>query len=117
MALPSAKPYTCRIRRGKPDEILLPMHDLSIGGIGIHAQQELDYSPLEKLENCWLDLGDSGMLQVTLEVRYLRPLESRSGKPLWHLGCRFVDLPPAAETQIQRFMARIEAERRALSGS
>ena len=116
LALPSAKPYTCRIRRGKPDEILLPMHDLSIGGIGIHAQQELDYSPLEKLENCWLDLGDSGMLQVTLEVRYLRPLESRSGKPLWHLGCRFVDLPPAAETQIQRFMARIEAERRALSG-
>ena len=117
LALPSAKPYTCGIRRGKPDEILLPMHDLSIGGIGIHAQQELDYSPLEKLENCWLDLGDSGMLQVTLEVRYLRPLESRSGKPLWHLGCRFVDLPPAAETQIQRFMARIEAERRALSGS
>ena len=55
------------------------------------------------------------MLQVTLEVRYLRPIESRTGKPLWHLGCRFVNLSPLNETLIQRFMARLEAEHKALA--
>ena len=115
LQLPSAKPYTCRIRRGTPEETLLPLHDISVGGIGIHATQPLEYAPLEKLESCWIDLADNGMLNVTLEVRYVHPIESRTGKSFWHLGCRFVDLSPASETQIQRFMARIEAERRALS--
>lgn len=115
LQLPSAKPYTCRIRRGTPGETLLPLHDISVGGIGIHASQPLHYEALEKLENCWIDLAESGMLRVTLEVRYVHALENRTGKPFWHLGCRFVDLTPAGETQIQRFMARIEAERRALA--
>ena len=116
LQLPSTKPYICRIRRGSAEEIALPLHDISVGGIGIFVPQALDYEPLEKLENCWIDLHDNGMLAVTLEVRYVTPMESRTGKPLWHLGCRFVDLSAANETQIQRFMARIEAERRALSG-
>ena len=116
LQLPSAKPYVCRIRRGSPEEIALPLHDISVGGIGIFTPQALNYEPLEKLENCWIDLHDNGMLAMTLEVRYVTPMESRTGKPLWHLGCRFVDLSAANETQIQRFMARIEAERRALSG-
>lgn len=115
LPLPTSKPYTCRIRRGSPEEILLPMHDISVGGVGFHLSQQLNYETLEKLENCWLDLGDNGMLPITLEVRYMNALESRTGKSLWHLGCRFVDLSAAAETQIQRFMARIEAERRTLS--
>ena len=116
LQLPSAKPYVCRIRRGSPEEIALSLHDISVGGIGIFTPQALNYEPLEKLENCWIDLHDNGMLAMTLEVRYVTPMESRTGKPLWHLGCRFVDLSAASETQIQRFMARIEAERRALSG-
>ena len=115
LQLPSTKPYICRIRRGSPQEKALPLHDISIGGIGIHAPQPLDYEPLEKLENCWIDLHDSGVLAVTLEVRYITPIESRTGKPFWHLGCRFVNLSPLNETLIQRFMARLEAERKALA--
>jgi len=115
LQLPSTKPYICRIRRGSPQENALPLHDISVGGIGIHAQQPLDYEPLEKLENCWIDLHDSGVLAVTLEVRYADPIESRTGKPFWHLGCRFVNLSPLNETLIQRFMARLEAERKALA--
>jgi c-di-GMP-binding flagellar brake protein YcgR len=115
LQLPSTKPYICRIRRGTPQEKALPLHDISVGGVGIHAPQPLDYEPLEKLENCWIDLHDSGVLAVTLEVRYVDPLQSRTGKPFWHLGCRFVNLSPLNETLIQRFMARLEAERKALA--
>jgi hypothetical protein len=31
------------------------------------------------------------------------------------MGCRFINLTPLNETLIQRFMARTEAERKALS--
>lgn len=115
LQLPSAKPFICRIRRGTPQEKTLSLHDISVGGIGIHSPQPLDYGPLEKLENCWIDLHDSGVLAVVLEVRYIDPIESRTGKAFWHLGCRFVNISPLNETLIQRFMARLEAERKALA--
>ena len=117
LQLPSTKPYICRVRRGTPEEKALPLYDISIGGIGVQVNEHLDYEPLEKLENCWLDLRDSGMICVTLEVRYLMEKEGRSGKTFWHMGCMFLKLSALDETHIQRFMARAEAERRALSAN
>lgn len=55
------------------------------------------------------------MIHCALEVRYINAMASRTGKSLWHLGCKFITLSPSDETLIQRFMARIEAERRALT--
>lgn len=115
LQLPTTKPFNCRIRRGTPQEENHPLYDISVGGIGIHSAKPIDFTQLEILENCWIDLHDKAMLNVTLEVRYVNALESRTGKPLWHLGCKFINLSPLNETLIQRFMARIEAERRALS--
>ena len=114
LQLPSAKPYTCRVQRGSAEEKLLPINDISVGGLGIQVADALAYEPMEILDNCWIDLRESGMITVQLEVRYIMEKESRIGKTLWHMGCRFVNLSPANETLIQRFMARIEVERRAL---
>ena len=115
LQLPSTKPYICRVCRGAPEEKALPIYDISVGGIGVQVNEQLAYEPQQILENCWIDLHDAGMIDVTIEVRYLMEKESRSGKTLWHMGCMFLNLTPAKETLIQRFMARIEAERRALS--
>lgn len=112
--LPSSNPYICRIRRGSAQEKALPLHDISIGGVGILSTEKLEFEQLEILDNCWIDLRDSGALALTLEVRYVTPLESRTGKPLWHMGCQFIKLSALNETLIQRFMGRIETERRAL---
>lgn len=114
LQLSSAKPYTCRVRRGSTQEKLLPINDISVSGLGIQVADALAYEPMEILENCWIDLRESGMITVQLEVRHIMARESRTGKTLWHMGCRFMNLAPANETQIQRFMARIEVERRAL---
>lgn len=115
LQLPSIKPFTCRVKRGSPDEKNLPLHDISIGGIGIRSLQPLDFEQLEVLESCWIDLHEAGMLNLNLEVRYVNELENRNGKTLWQMGCKFLNLTPANETLIQRFMAKLEAERRALS--
>lgn len=113
--LPTTKPYICRVRRGSAHEKTLPLRDISVGGIGIQVAEQLAYEPMERLENSWIDLRDSGIFSVTLEVRYIRSTESRSGKPLWHMGCQYLNLSAHDETLVQRFMARVEAERRALS--
>jgi c-di-GMP-binding flagellar brake protein YcgR len=115
LQLPTVKPFVCRIRRGTPGEKTLPIHDISVGGIGIVSPHPLDYEQMELLENSWVDLAETGVLAVTLEVRYISEIANRTGRPHWHLGCKFVALSPLNETIIQRFMAKIEAERRALS--
>ena len=115
LPLPTVKPFLCRVCRGTANEKALPVYDISVSGIGIQTSEPPGFEAMDRLADCWIDLHDSGMLHVTLEVRYVMASESRSGKPLHHMGCRFVDLPPPDEMLIQRFMARVETERRALS--
>jgi len=117
LQLPSTRPYLCRTCRGTSREMALPLYDISVGGIGIQVADPLPFETLDRLDNCWIDLHESGMLNVTLEVRYIMATESRTGKTHFHMGCKFINLPPLDETIIQRFMARIETERRALSAA
>lgn len=114
LQLPSSKPYICRVQRGTPEEIALPLYDISVGGLGIQIAEKPEFEPMAQLNNCWIDLREAGIFSVTLEVRYVMATEIRMNKPLWHMGCRFLNLPPLNETLIQRFMARVEAERKAL---
>ena len=115
LTLPSTKPYLCRTRRGTPDEHEFPIYDISVGGIGIQIAQAPALEALQILDNCWIDLRESGLIGVALEIRYVTKFESRQSRPFWHIGCKFIDLSPNNETLIQRFMARIEVERRALA--
>ena len=114
LELPTSKPYICRIHRGTPEEKSLPIYDISVGGIGIQVTEDPLLESMERLDNSWIDLRESGMLPVNLEVRYVMATESRTNKLIWHIGCRFIDLSPMNETLIQRFMARIETERRSM---
>ena len=115
LQLPTTKPYICRICRGSDSEQALPIYDISVGGIGIVLSEVPKVEALQRLENCWIDLRDSGIIPVTLEIRYIAAKETRQNKPSWHIGCKFLNLSPASETTIQRFMAKIEVERRALA--
>jgi len=115
LQLPSSKPYICRIHRGTPEEIALPLYDISVGGIGIQVAENPEFETMAQLKDSWIDLREAGIFSATLEVRYIMATESRASKLLWHMGCRFLDLAPLNETLIQRFMARIEAERKSLS--
>ncbi len=115
LRLPTSKPYFCRIHRGSPEEIALPVYDISVIGLGIQVAEKPALEPLEKLDNCRIDLRESGMLTVNLEICYVMATESRTNKSIWHIGCKFIKLSPLNEMLIQRFMARIETERRALS--
>jgi c-di-GMP-binding flagellar brake protein YcgR len=112
LQVPGAAPYRCRIRKSE-ETITLPLYDISVGGVGFMVPTRPKLLETERLQNCRIDLREGGLLSVTLEVRYVREVQSRLEKSLWHVGCEFIKLSPLNETLIQRFMARIEAERRA----
>lgn len=115
LRLPTSKPYLCRFRLGSPEEMALPIYDISVGGIGIMVTEKPRFETMEQIERCSLDLRESGLLRVALEIRYIVTIEGRLNRPVWHMGCKFLKLAPASETAIQRFMARIEIERRTMS--
>lgn len=115
LQLPSSRPYICRIRHGTREEMALPLYDISVGGLGIQVAVNPEFEPMAQFKDCRIDLREAGIFSVTLEVRYIMVTESRANKPLWHIGCRFLNLSLLNETLIQRFMARIEAVRKTLS--
>ena len=115
LQLPSTKPYFCRIWRDTPEELVLPLYDISVGGVGIQLSEQPKFETMQRIENCWLDLRESGTLSVTLEVRYISNKESLLNKPIWHIGCQFVNMSLASEPLTRRVMARTGGERRARS--
>lgn len=89
--------------------------DISGGGVGLivtpnEAQWLQDG---ETLHDCKMMLPDEGLLTVTLNLRNKFDVTSRSGLRHVRVGCEFVDLPPVRLNAIQRYITRIERERKA----
>ena len=58
-------------------------------------------------------LPNEGLLVATLSVRTLFSVTTRNGSRLVRLGCEFVDLPALRLTMLQRYITRVERERKA----
>ncbi len=97
----------------------LPLVDISGGGVGLIVTP--DQAKLLKkgdmLDNCKIVLPGEGLLVATLCVRNMFDVTTRSGSRYVRVGCEFVDLPAARGTVLQRYITRVERERKArLSG-
>lgn len=102
---------------GTPVDI--PLLDISGGGVGLMVALDLAIQ-LKKgqvLDNCKIMLPNEGLLVATLCVRNMFDVATRSGSRYVRVGCEFVDLPAARLTVVQRYITRVERERKArLSG-
>ncbi|MNW14666.1 Flagellar brake protein YcgR [compost metagenome] len=54
------------------------------------------------------------MLQVQLEIRHLIPVQHKNGQESIRAGCCFANMNTPRETMVQRYVANLERERRAL---
>jgi c-di-GMP-binding flagellar brake protein YcgR len=88
--------------------------DISIGGVGVLAYSEGSELVEDRVyHGCRLILPDVGSYMVSLHVRVVYEPAVRNGIITRRLGCQFIDLTPSIETDIQRYIIRIERERRA----
>jgi len=67
----------------------------------------------DMLNDCRMMLPDEGLLLVTLSVRNQFDVSTRSGSRYVRLGCEFVNLSAQRLTVVQRYITRVERERKA----
>lgn len=87
--------------------------DISIGGVGILAYQEGgELTAGRTYHGCRITLPGSGEFALSLAVCTTFEITLKNGRHTHRAGCKFIDLPPSVETEIQRYIIRVDRERR-----
>lgn len=88
--------------------------DISASGIALLLPGDTAPLPLQKaFPGCELRLPGTAPIVLTLVVRNQRPHPQANGIALRRVGLRFEDLPRGADALIQRYIFRIERQRKA----
>lgn len=117
MATPIARPLKCVISfpaaGGEHRAIDAHIGDISGGGLGV-ISIPLDI-PLETgLQlDCRIDLPEVGTVTGKIVIRSVFEAVTRSGAKSQRAGCEFVKLPGPMLTLIQRYIIKVERERKA----
>lgn len=111
---PRIKPIVCRIPLSDGSMCEAKLLDISLGGVcltGIPDAMRLDIGT--EFAGVKFTLPDEGIIETTLQVRNTVDIPLRSGGSSRRAGCKFIGLPRPAEIMIQRYVTKLERERRA----
>jgi c-di-GMP-binding flagellar brake protein YcgR len=115
---PIIHPLKCLMPIPLPDGSL-HMHegsvfDISGGGMGLSAPPEtIPFADGMELPNCRIELPEVGVVTGTVKIRSVFDVTLRSGAHTRRAGCEFVKLPGPMMTLIQRYIIKVERERKA----
>ncbi|MBI1394588.1 MAG: hypothetical protein GC151_01315 [Betaproteobacteria bacterium] len=111
---PVIRPVKCVIPRDDGRLFEVNLFDIGLGGVGLLGfPDDFSLEAGRTLEECTITLPEAGVLSVTLQVRNICDIALPDGRTNRRAGCRFVGLHPASEKMIQRYIMRLERERRA----
>ena len=119
VSTPIANPLVCGVpfigEDGKATLHQATLLDISAGGMGLMIDMEHAhlFSRGTIFNGCELNLPDDGKIKLDLEVRNAFQVTTRSGTQYTRVGCEFVNLPGLHLTMIQRYITRLERERKA----
>ncbi len=115
---PKLNPLRCKLARrlenGRIDTFDLPLFDMSGGGLCLLGEGQLAdrFSQGELLSDCRLEIPGENVFKVNLCVREVMRQEHARGTQV-RLGCEFVDLSGATLSHLERYITRLERERKA----
>lgn len=117
LQLPLTRRPLCTLAQASGKPLQLPVVDISIGGIAMELQAAglPSFELGQRLPRSRIEMKRGGTLEVDLEVRDLSTVQ-RGDKTFRRIGCRFIDLPHAAEHLLQRFITDVQREERARLG-
>ncbi len=114
---PLASPLRCRfVLHGESVESTVV--DISLGGVGLlepEAGYEPNLEPGRVIEECTIDLPGEGLIETPVEIHNAFEHTSHSGHLQRRVGCRFLELTPAMNARIQRYIHKVELERRRIA--
>lgn len=114
--MPVAKPLM--VKCFTEDGLILgdwPAHNLGVMGLGIATSKVPNLEPNETVPRLKLVLGKQSVIECAAIVRHVTPLGERQARSNYRVGVSFADLSPATGVLIQRYITRIEHERRNLA--
>lgn len=115
LSAPSSTPLRCLIPVSpiNGEQIDARVLDISGGGIAVVIPpQGLNFTPEQEYPNCRLELPEFGPITATLRIRNVFRLVQRNGVETIRAGCQFVDLSPATANLIQRYILKVERDRK-----
>lgn len=114
LAIPHAPSLRCKIT-DKRESLDLPLFDISGGGVSLigKVNQAEKFRLGELFQDCRLEIPGETVLSVNLRVREIVKMELANGDQQLRLGCEFVSLPGTRLTLIERYITRLERERKA----
>lgn len=118
LTAPVAHPLKCvipaKMADGSVTTVGATVIDISGGGLAVMTPPEgVEFETDHLFEDCRIELPDVGAVSATLRVRSVFEITLRSGARVKRAGCQFVDLSGHMLTLIQRYILRVERERKA----
>ncbi|MDB5799886.1 MAG: flagellar brake protein [Rhodocyclales bacterium] len=114
LTAPIAHSLVCRIPSPNMSRVEARVIDISGGGVAVIVPpRDMALSADEKYMDCRLELPEFGPVTTTLRVRNIFRITSRSGTDMLRAGCQFEDLPVPMANAIQRYILRVERDRKA----
>jgi c-di-GMP-binding flagellar brake protein YcgR len=118
LTAPIARPLKCQIPMtavdGKQLKVEVSIIDISGGGLAIMVPPVgIEFQPDMEFPNCRIELPEVGFIVATLQVRNLFDVTLRSGGHVSRAGCQFINLPGPMLTLVQRYIVKVERERKA----
>jgi c-di-GMP-binding flagellar brake protein YcgR len=118
LATPIARPLKCRMPLPLQDGGVFvyeaTVFDISGGGIGIAPPPApIPFAPGQEIRDCRIELPEVGVVACAVRVCNLHEAVLRSGLRAQRAGCAFVRLPGPMATLLQRYIIKVERERKA----
>jgi flagellar brake protein len=115
---PVLNPLKCELPVSDGQRVELAIADISLGGVclvGECAGTVLELGTT--LEDCRILLPDAGALTARMCVRNSYLVTLKNGASSRRTGCEFIKLGAQQEAMLQRYIIRLERERRSRSAS
>lgn len=113
LTTPISNPLKCTIPLNAARSVELALTDIGSGGIGLVLGTPPGFQMRagETYSGCRISLPEVGTVEVTLKIQSVFRITLKSGIKSLRAGCQFVDLRPAMQSQIQRYIIKLERER------
>jgi c-di-GMP-binding flagellar brake protein YcgR len=112
---PISNPLKCVVLMEDKRKVEMTVADISIGGVGVVLPPaDAVVEPGMVFNGCNLVLPEIGNIVATMEIRNVFEVTLRNGLKTKRAGCQFINLSANMQSMIQRYIIKVERERRAM---
>lgn len=114
LSTPVAHPLKCIIPKPDGSRVEVNIVDISVGGIGVICYDpSISLESGQKYEGCRIALPEIGTVVTSIHICSVFEVTLKTGSVTMRSGCQFVDIPGSMQAMIQRYIIKLDRERRA----